>query len=105
MEQRHSGLQQRKNLPTQGFSVANAKATACFSCIPTIFVNVLPGAHWVKDKETQQQTLAQQCSIILIKLFYRSKVMLGVLWTIMCISCKNVDKPAKQAKIVTEGLK
>ena len=30
--------------------------------------------------------------------------MLGVLWTIMCISCKNVDKPAKQAKIVTEGL-
>ena len=30
--------------------------------------------------------------------------MLGVLWKIMCISCKNVDKPAKQAKIVTEGL-
>ena len=70
MEQRHSGLQQRKNLLTQGFYVANAKATACFSCIPTIFVNVLPGAHWVKDKETQQQTLAQQCSIILIKLFF-----------------------------------
>ena len=31
--------------------------------------------------------------------------MLGVLWTIMCVSCKSVDKPAKQAKIVTEGLK
>ena len=31
--------------------------------------------------------------------------MLGVLWTIMCVSCKSVDKAAKQAKIVTEGLK
>ena len=31
--------------------------------------------------------------------------MLGVLWAIMCVSCKSVDKPAKQAKIVTEGLK
>ena len=30
--------------------------------------------------------------------------MLGVLWTIMCISYKSVDKTAKQAKIVTEGL-
>ena len=30
--------------------------------------------------------------------------MLGVLCTIMCISCKNVDKPAKQAKMLTEGL-
>ena len=29
--------------------------------------------------------------------------MLGMLWTIMCVSCKSVDKPAKQTKIVTEG--
>ena len=52
MEQRHSGLQQRKNLLTQGSYVANAKATACFSCIPTILTNALPGTHWVRDKET-----------------------------------------------------
>ena len=30
--------------------------------------------------------------------------MLGVLWTILCVSCKSVNKPAKQAKIVAEGL-
>ena len=30
--------------------------------------------------------------------------MLGVLWTIMCVSCKSMNKPAKQAKMVTEGL-
>ena len=53
MEQRCSGLQQRKNLLTQGSYAANAKATSCFSCIPTILANALPGAHWVKDKETQ----------------------------------------------------
>lgn len=29
----------------------------------------------------------------------------GVVNKIMCVSCKSVDKPAKQAKIVTEGLK
>ena len=52
MEQRCSGLQQRKNLLTQGSYVANAKATACFSCIPTILANAPPGAHWVRDKET-----------------------------------------------------
>ena len=50
------------------------------------------------------QALAQQCSIILIRLFYRSKAMIGVLWTIMCNSCKRMDKPAKQAKMPTEGL-
>ena len=52
MEQRCSGLQQRKNLLTQGSYVANAKATACFSYILTILTNALPGAHWVRDKET-----------------------------------------------------
>ena len=31
--------------------------------------------------------------------------MLGVLWTIMCVTYKSVDKPAKQTKILTEGLK
>ena len=99
MKQRCSGLQQRKYLLTQGFYVANTKATACFSCIPTILANALPAAHWVKDKETWQQTLAQQCSIILIKLFFfnNSKVRLGVLWTIMYVSYKSVDKTAKQA--------
>ena len=30
--------------------------------------------------------------------------MIGVLWTIMCNSCKRMDKPAKQAKMPTEGL-
>ena len=52
MEQRCSGLQQRKNLLTQRSDVANAKATACVSCIPTILANAPPGAHWVRDKET-----------------------------------------------------
>ena len=33
-----------------------------------------------------------------------SKVMLGVFWTIMCVSCKSVDKPVKQPKIVAQGL-
>ena len=51
MEQRCNGLQQRKNLLTQGSYVANAKATACFSCIPTILANALPGAHWVKTRK------------------------------------------------------
>ena len=52
MEQRCSGLQQRKNLLTQGSYVANAKATACFSYIPIILTNAVPGTHWVRDKET-----------------------------------------------------
>ena len=53
MEQRCSGLQQRKYLLTQEAYVANTKSTACFSCIPTILANALTGAHWVKDKETR----------------------------------------------------
>ena len=51
-----------------------------------------------------KQALAQQCSIILIKVFHRSKVVIGVLWTITCDSCKRTDKPAKQARMPTEGL-
>ena len=30
--------------------------------------------------------------------------MRGVLWTIMCVSCKSMDKPVKQAKMLTERL-
>ena len=42
--------------------------------------------------------------------YYSNKAFLslkGYAWgvvTIMCVSCKSVDKPAEQAKIVTEGL-
>ena len=46
-------LQQRKHLLTQRSYVANAKATARVSCIPTILANALPGAPWVKGKETR----------------------------------------------------
>ena len=51
MEQRCSVLQQRKNILTQGSYVVHSKATACFSCIPTILANALPGAHWVKTRK------------------------------------------------------
>ena len=60
MEQKCSGLQQRKNLLTQRSYVANAKAITCFFYIPTISTNALPGTQWVRDKETWQQALAQQ---------------------------------------------
>ena len=43
MDQRSSGLQQRKNLLTQRSYVANAKAITCFSYIPTILTNALLG--------------------------------------------------------------
>ena len=46
-------LQQRKHLLTQRSYVANAKATARVSCIPTILAIALPGAPWVKGKETR----------------------------------------------------
>ena len=41
------------DLLTQGSYVANDKATVYFSYIPTILTNALPGAPWVRDKETQ----------------------------------------------------
>ena len=50
-EQRCSGLQQRKYLLTQGSYVANTKATACFSCIPTILANALPHANWQRTRK------------------------------------------------------
>ena len=60
MEQRSSGLQQGNNLLTQRSYVANAKAITCFSYIPTLLTNALPGTQWVRDIETWQQALAQQ---------------------------------------------
>ena len=50
----------KKNLLTQRFNVVNAKATTCFSYIPTILTNALPGTQWIRDMETWQQALAQQ---------------------------------------------
>ena len=56
MEQRCSGLQQqqKQNLLTQRSNVVNAKATTCFSYIPTISPNALPGTqrvskHWLNN--------------------------------------------------------
>ena len=62
MEQRCSGLQQqqKQNLLTQRSNVVNAKATTCFSYIPTILTNALPGTQWIRDMEAWQQALAQQ---------------------------------------------
>ena len=60
MEQRCSGLQQKKkNLLAQRSDVVNTKATTCFSYIPTTLTNALPGAQWIKDMGTWQQALAQ----------------------------------------------
>ena len=50
----------KKNLLTQRSNVVNAKATTCFSYIPTILTNALPGTQWIRDMETWQQALAQQ---------------------------------------------
>ena len=46
-EQRCSELQQRKNLLAQRSDVVNSKATTCFSYIPTMLTNALPGAQWI----------------------------------------------------------
>ena len=35
----------KKNLLTQRSDVVNTKATTCFSHIPTILTNALPGTH------------------------------------------------------------
>ena len=53
MEQRCSGLQQqKKNLLAQRSDVVNTKATTCFSYIPTMLTNALPGAQWIRDMGT-----------------------------------------------------
>ena len=59
-EQRCSELQQRKNQLAQRSDVVNSKATTCFSYIPTMLTNALPGAQWIRDMGTWQQALAQQ---------------------------------------------
>ena len=61
MEQRCSGLQQqkKKNLLAQRSDVVNTKATTCFSYIPTMLTNALPGTQWIRDMETWHQALVQ----------------------------------------------
>ena len=58
-EQMCSGSQQRKNQLAQRSDVVNSKATTCFSYIPTMLTDALPGAQWVRDMGTWQQALAQ----------------------------------------------
>ena len=60
MEQRCGGSQQRKNQLAQRSDVVNSRAAICFSYIPTMLTNALPGAQWVRDMGTWQQALAQQ---------------------------------------------
>ena len=59
-EQRCSELQQRKNQLAQRSDVVKFKATICFSYIPTMLTNALPGVQWIRDMGTWQQALAQQ---------------------------------------------
>ena len=59
-EQRCSELQQRKNQLAQRSDVVNSKATTCFSYIPAMLTNALPGTQWIRDMGTWQQALAQQ---------------------------------------------
>ena len=60
IEQRCIKLQQRKNQSAQRSDMVNFKAAACFSYIPTMLTNALPGAQWIRDMGTWQQALAQQ---------------------------------------------
>ena len=52
MEQRCSELQERKNQLAQKSDVVNSKVTTCFSYIPTMLTNALPGAQWIRDMGT-----------------------------------------------------
>ena len=55
------GYNKKKNLLiAQRSDVVNTKATPCFSYIPTILTNALPGKQWIRDMGTWQQALAQQ---------------------------------------------
>ena len=58
-EQRGSELQQRKNQLAQRSDMVNSKATTCFSYIPTMLANALPGSQWIRDMGTWQQVLAR----------------------------------------------
>ena len=44
-EQRCNELQQRKNQLVQRSDMVNSKAATCFSYIPTMLTNALPGTH------------------------------------------------------------
>ena len=57
-EQRCSKLQQRKNQLAQRSDMVNSKAVPCFSYIPTMLTNALPGVQWIRDMGTWQQALA-----------------------------------------------
>ena len=50
----------KKNLLVQKSDVINFKAISCFSYIPTMLTNALPGAQWIRDMGTWQQAFAQQ---------------------------------------------
>ena len=58
-EQKCSELQQRKNQLAQRSDAVNSKATTCFSSIPIMLTNALPGAQWIRDMGTWQQAFAQ----------------------------------------------
>ena len=58
-EQRCSVSQQRNNQSALMSDVVNSKAATCFSYIPTMLTNALPGAQWIRDMGTWQQALAQ----------------------------------------------
>ena len=38
--------------------MVNSKAATCFSYIPAMLTNALPGAQWIRDMGTWQQALA-----------------------------------------------
>ena len=69
MEQRCSGSQQRKNRLAQRSDVVNSKAATCFSYIPTMLTNALPGAQWIRDMGTWQQALAHNEALYQYYLF------------------------------------
>ena len=54
------GYNKKKNLLAPRYDVVNTKANTCFSYIPTILTNALPGTQWIRDMGTWQQALAQQ---------------------------------------------
>ena len=51
MEQRCGGSQQRKNQLAQRSDVVNSRAAICFSYIPIMLTNALPGSkHWPNNE-------------------------------------------------------
>ena len=113
-EQRCSGSQQRKNQLAQSSDVVNSKAATCFSYIPTLLTNALPGAQWIRDmsigltmKSYTSTTLIVFNSLkssVFLECFRLSvSLMVGRLCTIMCVNCKSMDKPVRQARKPSEG--